>query len=132
MPIHKIRSLGRADDAKSSSRHYSDRGAAPDRPGSWVGERALLGELECDQRSRWLFSRSKDPYCWVELLLHCHSSKSNDLRCYWSNEHPQRIEADFAKCETAKVQLFRSHRDSRKALSGRALCHRFRTLTPCS
>ncbi len=25
----KIRSLGRADDAKSSSRHYSDRGAAP-------------------------------------------------------------------------------------------------------
>ncbi len=22
--------------------------------------------------SRWLFSRLKDPYCWVELLLHCH------------------------------------------------------------
>ena len=38
----KIRSVGRADDAKSSRRHYSDRGAAPDRPGSWVGERALL------------------------------------------------------------------------------------------
>src|ERR1039457_7411258 len=42
----KIRSLGRADDAKSSSRHYSGRGAAPDRPGSWVGERALLRRLE--------------------------------------------------------------------------------------
>jgi len=24
-------------------------------------------------------------------------SKSNDLRCYWSNKHPQRIEADFWK-----------------------------------
>ena len=34
--LHRKRgSLGRADDAKSSSRHYSDRGAAPDRPGSW-------------------------------------------------------------------------------------------------
>ena len=27
------------------------------------------------------------------------------------------------KVETAKLQLFRSHRDSRKALSGRAVCH---------
>ena len=35
------------------------------------------------------------------------------------------------KVETAKLQLFRSHRDSRKALSGRAVCHRLRTLTPC-
>ena len=46
-------------------------------------------------------------------------------------EHPQRIEADFGKGETAKLRLFRSHRDSRKALSGRAVCYRFRTLTPC-
>ena len=36
----------------------------------------------------------------------------------------------FGKSETAKLQLFRSHRDSRKALFGRAVCHRFRTLTP--
>jgi hypothetical protein len=35
------------------------------------------------------------------------------------------------KVRQQNFKLFRSHSDSGKALSGRAVCHRFRTLTPC-
>jgi hypothetical protein len=87
----------------------SDRGAAPDRLGSWVGKRALLRKLERDHVIKGLDGFSLDRKIhtagWSFFFI-ATEVKVMIFGAIWrSNEHPQRIEADLLRIDKRSASM---------------------------